>query len=558
MPMPDVGGTTVDHDERLMVAVRPPDWSNPTPRHRYNLVVLGGGTAGLVAAAACAGLGGRVALVEKSALGGDCLNTGCVPSKALIAAARAAHDARMAPAYGIHVGPEVRVDFKAVMERVRAVRADLAAHDSAARFRDLGVDVFFGHGRFIDRSSIEVDGATLRFAKALIATGSSPRIPPIPGLREAGYLTSDTVFETRTLPPRLAIVGGGAIGCELAQAFARLGSAVTLFEIQPNLLETADPDAADLIARALRRDGVRTLIGAAIDRVNVTADGARQLTWSRIVPGGRTGDRRSAGTGDAMGGPKIDADFDETGGAIGDTNDRALGDTMGGTVEVDAILVAAGRQPNIDGLGLKLAGVQTVDGALVVGDDLRTTNRRIFAAGDVATEARFTHAADAMARIVVRNALFLGRRRYDPGMIPSCVFTDPEVAHVGLRAGDAGVRTSHRVALDTVDRVRTDDVRGVGEGCPDGADAGFAAVYVGRGDRIVGTTVVGSGAGETIGAFALAMAGGLGLSDLSEIVLPYPTRGLVVRALGDAHQRARLTPAAARASRLWLEWTRRA
>ncbi|MGH9266266.1 MAG: FAD-dependent oxidoreductase, partial [Acidimicrobiales bacterium] len=389
-PRPDgsaTGGPRGPHDLRLESLVRPPDWENPRPAERYDLVVLGAGTAGLVAAAGAAGLGARVALIERGLLGGDCLNTGCVPSKALLSSARRAAEARRAGRHGVVVG-DVRVDFAAVMERMRRIRADLAVHDSARRFRDLEVDVFLGQGRFVSPDALEVGGAMLRFRRALLATGSRPAVPAVPGLGGAGFLTNETVFSLTRLPRRLAIVGGGPIGCELAQAFARFGSRVVLLEQMDRILANDEADAAAIVHRALVEDGVEVERGQELERVE-SADGAFRLSLR-----GRAGEV---------------------------------------AVEADAILLAAGRQPNVEGVGLEAAGVDYDPAEGVrVDDRLRSTNPAIYAAGDVAGRYLFTHMADAEARIVVRNALFPGRRKASALHVPWCTYTDPELAHVGL------------------------------------------------------------------------------------------------------------------------------
>jgi pyruvate/2-oxoglutarate dehydrogenase complex dihydrolipoamide dehydrogenase (E3) component len=496
--------TTDDrHDERLLAHVRPPGWRNPTPAGRYNLVVLGGGPAGLVAAAGAAGLGAKVALVERDRLGGDCLNIGCVPSKALIRAARMAAQVRHAGDFGVRVPEGVEVDFPAVMERVRRLRADLAPHDSADRFRRLGIDVFLGEGRFGGPDHVTVGGWTLRFRRAVIATGSRAASPPIPGLEEAGFLTNTTVFSLTALPPRLAVIGGGPIGCELAQAFARLGSQVHLLEALPQLLPRDDPEAAALVERSLRRDGVRLVLGSSIREVAVRPDG-------KIIR--------------PEGGPEV---------------------------VVDEILVAAGRRPNVEGLGLEAAGVEHDDRrGIVVDDRLRTANRRIYAAGDACSPYKFTHAADAMARIAIQNALFHGRKRASTLTIPWCTYTDPEVAHVGL---------SEREAQERGIRVRAfvQEQHDVDRAVLDGEVEGFVKVLVKQGtDRIVGATAVASHAGELISELTLAMAGGVGLGRIAGVIHPYPTQAEAIRKLGDAYNRTRLTPTVERLSHAWLAWTR--
>jgi len=471
------------HDVRLVANVRPPTWVNPTPAPRYNLVAIGAGAAGLVSAGGAGGLGAKVALVERHYLGGDCLIAGCVPSKTLLAAAR-----------------ERPTDFAAVMERVRRVRADISPHDSAERFRrEFGVDVFFGEARFTAPDALEVGGQSLRFRKAVIATGSRPVVPDIPGLKDAAPLTNETVFALTHLPRRLTVIGGGPVGCELAQAFARLGSRVTLLVRGPQLLAKEDEDAARIVEAGLRRDGIDVRFSATVTRVEA-------------------------------GPPKR----------------VHLGDEA---IEADAILVATGRKPNVERLNLDAAGIQVNANGLIVDDRLRTTNRRVFAAGDVAGAYRFTHAADAMARLVIRNALFLGRGRLSRLVVPWCLYTDPEFARVGLTeraAAERGVRVDvYRVGFDHVDRALTD-----------GKTDGFVKVLTAKGrDRIVGAAVVGAHAGELIGTLSFAMTNRLGLKAIAETVFPYLTYTEALKTIADTYNRTRLTPFVARVMRTWLRWT---
>lgn len=481
------------HNLRLEANTHPKDWDQPqTEKGRYNLVVVGAGTAGLVAAAGAAGLGARVALIERQLLGGDCLNVGCVPSKALIRSARAVADVRDAARFGIVVDGDVRVDFPAVMERMRRLRADISPNDSAARFRDLGVDVFLGEGRFTAADKVEVGGTVLRFARAVVATGARAVVPPIEGLRETGFLTNETLFSLEALPRRLAVIGGGPIGCEMAQTFARFGSEVTLFEAGPRIMGREDKEAARLVAAALDRDGVRVLSDSKVVSVE-GREAAKTLTFETV---GRHQ-----------------------------------------TLEADAVLVGVGRAPNVEGLGLELAGVafDRREG-VTVDDGLRTSNKRIFAAGDVCSRFKFTHTADAMARIVLRNALFFGRAKASALVVPWCTFTDPEVAHVGLSPEDAtvaGIPTETiRVDLADVDRAILD-----------GETDGFLEVVVKEGsDRIVGATMVARHAGEMISEMTLAVVGGVGLGTLSSTIHPYPTQADVFKRAGDAWSRTRLTP----------------
>jgi pyruvate/2-oxoglutarate dehydrogenase complex dihydrolipoamide dehydrogenase (E3) component len=511
-----------EHNLQLLGNVHPPAWQNPQPAPRYNLVVIGAGTAGLVAAAGAAGLGAKVALVERGLLGGDCLNVGCVPSKALIRAARASAQVRDAGGYGVRVPPGAAVDFPAVMERMRRLRTAISPHDSAARFRDLGVDVFFGQARFTGPGTIEVSDedagrignpsyvAVLRFSKAVITTGARAATPTVPGLVEAGYLTNETVFSLTELPRRLAVVGAGPIGCELAQACARFGSEVYLIEALHGVLPNEDRDAADIVKQSLRRDGVRLLCCGKDLRASRAADGKRLSVDSH--------------------GQRYD-------------------------VTVDEVLVAVGRAPNVEGLGLENAGVTCDKTGVLVNDRLQTSNPRVFAAGDICSRYKFTHAADAMARIVVQNALlggipFLGGAKASALTIPWCTYTDPEVAHVGLYEQEAQRRG---IAVQAFIQPLHDVDRAV----LDGESQGFVRVLVTRGtDRIVGATIVASHAGEMISEITLAMTGGLGLKKIASTIHPYPTQAESIKKLGDQFNRTRLTPRLKRLLERWLAWTR--
>jgi pyruvate/2-oxoglutarate dehydrogenase complex dihydrolipoamide dehydrogenase (E3) component len=499
-----------EHNRALAGLVHPPDWVNPTPAGRYNLVVLGGGTAGLVTAAGAAGLGAKVALVERHLLGGDCLNVGCVPSKTLLRSARAAADVRDADAFGVRVPPGAAVDFPAVMERLRRLRAAIAPNDSAARFRGLGVDVFLGTGRFVDGETLEVAGARLKFHRAVIATGARAALPDVPGLAAAAPLTNESVFNLTALPARLAVLGGGPIGCELAQAFARLGAQVTLLHNKPHVLDREDADAAALVQAALVHDGVRLVLEAQATRV--TADAAARTV--HFTAGGAAG-----------------------------------------TATADALLVAAGRAPNVAGLGLEQAGVAFDPRAGVRVDDfLRTTNPRIYACGDVCLAWKFTHAADFAARIVIQNALFalgpLGRRRLSALTMPWCTYTEPEVARVGLSAAEARARGIEAVTY-------TQPFAHVDRAITDGATEGFVKLLVRRGSgQILGATIAGPHAGDLISEVAVAMAGGVTLGRLAGVIHPYPTLAEALRKCGDQHNRTRLTPAVKRLFAVWLKWRR--
>jgi len=494
-----------EHNRALEANVRPAEWINPEPAPRYNLVVIGAGTAGLVSAAGAAALGAKVALVERRLMGGDCLNFGCVPSKALLRSARAAADAHAASQFGVDVG-SVQVNFTRVMDRVRRLRSAISPHDSAARFRDLGVDVFLGEARFRGADRVEVVGKTLVFRKAILATGTRPAVPAIPGLAEAGFLTNETVFSLTELPRRLAIIGAGPIGCELAQAFARLGSQVTLIGDKSQILPREEPHLVAIVARQLQRDGVELLLNSLVMAV-----------------------RRQD---------------DESAVELMHTSERRV-------VVADTILVAAGRVPVADGLDLEAAGVgfDSREG-VKVNDRLQTTNRRIFAAGDIASRLKFTHAADAMARIAVRNALFLGRRRVSALTIPWCTYTDPEIARLGLLPDEA---RRHGIEVQTFQQRLSAVDRAILDGETDGA----AMVHVRAGsDRIVGATIVARHAGEMIAEVTLAMHGGLGLKMLSDTIHPYPTQAEAIKKLGDAFNRTRLTPRVRWLFGKWLGWSR--
>lgn len=503
MPLTPADG----HNARLVSYVHPPDWLNPSPAPCYNLVVIGAGTAGLVTAAGAAGLGAKVALIERHLLGGDCLNVGCVPSKAIIRSSRALFDAREAGRFGIKLEGPAQADFPAVMERMRKLRADLSPHDSAQRFAGLGVDVFLGEARFAGPDQVEVGGRALRFKRAVIATGARALQPDIPGLAEAGYLTNETVFNLTQRPPRLAVIGGGPIGCELAQAFQRLGSRAFLFHKNAHLLDREDMDAATLVQKAFIYEGITVVLNARITRVERHA--AEKIIWYESQ--GREG-----------------------------------------SLAVDDILIGTGRAPNVEGLNLEAVGVD-YDGAegVAVNDFLQTTNPRIYAAGDVCLDRKFTHAADFSARIVIQNALFLGRKKASALTMPWCTYTDPEIAHVGLYERDARERG---MEVDTYVR----EFKEVDRAVLDGEEAGFVKFHVRKGrDEILGATIVARHAGEMIGEVGVAMAAGVGLGKLASVIHPYPTQAEALRQCGDAYNRTRLTPTVKKWMARWLEWQRR-
>ncbi len=495
-------------NQALLDNVHPADWINPRPAPCYNLVVLGGGPAGLVTAAGAAGLGAKVALVERSLLGGDCLNQGCVPSKCLIRSGRAMHDARHSGPLGILGGTDLRIDFAEVMTRLQKVRAGLSDHDSARRFsEELGVDVFLGEGHFTAPDRLQVGEQILTFKKAAICTGARAAAPPIPGLEEAGYMTNETVFSLSELPTRLAVFGGGPIGCELAQAFARLGSEVTILEYGPRLLPREDQDAAAIVHQTFAAEGIQLCF-------NVRTQQVEQRGNERIIG------------------------YEENG------HTRQLA--------VDQILVGIGRAPNVEGLDLEKAGVDyNPKAGVTVNDRLQTSNPRIFSAGDVCSLYKFTHTADAQARIVIANALFMGRQRNSRLVIPWTTYTSPEIAHVGMHEKEARDR-GYQVDTMTVPLADSDRAR------IDGETAGFARVHLKKGsDKILGATIVAQHAGEMIGELALAVTNSIGLAAIGRTLHPYPTQAEAIKKLADLYQRSRLTPRLQKLLRLWLRWQRR-
>jgi pyruvate/2-oxoglutarate dehydrogenase complex dihydrolipoamide dehydrogenase (E3) component len=444
---------------------------------RYNVVVIGAGSGGLVVAAGAAGLGAKAALVEKHRMGGDCLNTGCVPSKALLHAAKAG------------------MRFPAAMGHVRAVQGRIAPHDSVERFTGLGVDVRLGAARLRNAHEVEVEGSgeVLRGRHIVIATGSRPRIPSVPGLVEAGFHTNETIFEIETLPRSLLVLGGGPIGVELGQAFARLGSSVTIVNDGEHLLPREDPDAASVLTARLRSEGIVVLDRFRVERVE-TEDG-RTIVLAASVDG-----RESR------------------------------------SFEVESILVAAGRQPNVEGLNLEGVGV-AFDGRGVRTDDTgRTSVRNIWAVGDVTGPYLFTHWAGHQARTVVRNILFPFTARADRDNVPWVTYTEPEIARVGCNETEArakGIEHSvFRVDFSGNDRALADETH----------EGFFSKVLADRGGKVLGATIVHPRAGDLIGELVLAKKHGITLSQLSATIHPYPSLSEIHRAAGDAYVRTRLSP----------------
>ncbi len=497
---------TDEHNRTLLSNAHPADWVNPDPAPRYNLVVIGAGTAGLVAAAGAAGLGARVALVESNLMGGDCLNVGCVPSKCIIRSSRAAADVMDAGRFGIKTPQEVEADFAQVMARMRKLRAKISYNDSVRRFKELGIDVFLGEGKFAGPDTVKVEDWKLRFKKAVIATGARAAAPPVEGLAEAGYITNETVFSLTEKPGRLAVLGGGPLGCELAQAFSRLGSRVTVIERETQFLTREDREAAEILAESFAEDGIYVKLNTTVKKVKINGN-------DKILHVETNGEESS--------------------------------------IAVDEILVAAGRAPNVQNLNLGAAGVDyNSRTGITVNDRLRTTNRRIYSAGDVCLKYRFTHTADATARIVIQNALFFGRKKVSNLTVPWCTYTDPEIAHVGMyerEAREKGIAVnSVKISMEDVDRA-----------VADGEERGFVKIHLKEGaDKILGATIVARHAGEMISELTAAMAGKVGLGAISNVIHPYPTQAEAIRKAADMYNRDRLTPNIRKWFKRYLSWIR--
>ncbi len=461
----------------------------------YNVVVIGAGTAGLVTAAGTAGLGGRVALIERNKMGGDCLNFGCVPSKALISSARLIEKMRHAENWGLKkINPEF--EFTEVMERMRAVRAQIAPHDSQERFESLGVDVFRGDARFRSPHEVEIGETVLRAKNIVIATGSRAAIPKIEGIEKIRYFTNETIFDNlETKPESMIVLGGGPIGCELGQTFARLGVRVTILQRGPRLLPREDSDVADFLEQRLLNEGVSVIKNAEAKSVSQTGDGIELQISSR-------------------------------------EQER---------IEASVLLICVGRKPSVDSLGLKAIGIAASERGVKVNEYLQTTQPHIYAAGDVAGPFLFTHMADAHARVVVRNILmpfqFL-RQKIDYSVVPWCTYVDPEIATVGLSESSA---TKKNLEYDLI-AARVDEIdRPVLEG----EASGFVKVLAAKGtDRILGVTLVCENAGDLLHEFVLAMKYGVGLGKISSTIHAYPTFAELARKAGDKYNKTRLTPMA--------------
>ncbi|DBB17537.1 hypothetical protein WJX82_003846 [Trebouxia sp. C0006] len=483
-----------EYNIKLLDNVHPVDWKAPVPRNKkYNMVVIGAGAGGLVSAAGSAGVGAKVAIIEKDLMGGDCLNAGCVPSKAILRCAHVVREAKNAAEYGVTV-QGVQVDFGKVMERMRRLRASISPTDSCDRFQNqLGIDVFQGHAKFTSSSTVEVNGQTLSFATAVIATGANARIPNTPGINSVPYLTNVSFWNQTELPGRLLVMGSGPIGLELAQAMAVFGSQVTVIERGNHIMGREDPNAAAIVHRQMEKDGVHFMLSTVIEEFKPSPDG-------------------KAAAHVAQNGVKT-------------------------VVVGDALLVAIGRVPHVEGLGLEAAGVEyDTNQGVKVNDSLQTTARHIFAVGDCCTMYKFTHAADFMARAVIRNALFFGSAKMSQLLIPRATFTEPEVSAVGKSEAEL---EEEGIKFEVVKKEMADNDRAV----LDGATEGFVKLLVKpKCGTILGATIVGGEAGNMISEVTVAMQAGMKLGALAAVIHPYPTKAEAVRQAGDLFNKARLTP----------------
>ncbi|MBI2337144.1 MAG: mercuric reductase [Deltaproteobacteria bacterium] len=469
-------------------------------KKNYHLIVIGGGSGGLVTAAGAAGLGAKVALIEKHKMGGDCLNTGCVPSKAIIRSAKIAHDAQTADRFGF---TPHRFDIKldAVLASVREVQAKIAHHDSVERFTSLGVDVYQGNYSFISSHQISDGKETLEAKRFVIATGAAPFVPPLAGLADIPYLTSDNVWELKELPKKMVVLGGGPIGCELAQTFFRLGSKVSIIDTADCLLSREDSDASCLIKEQFQKEGIEVLVNTRAEKIHKTGSGY-ELMVSQASNG----------------------------------------------ISFDQILVAVGRAPNVNQLGLEKAGVTYDKKGIKIDATLRTSAKHIYACGDVVGSYQFTHTADFQARLILRNALFPGKSKINYRVVPWCTFTEPEVARVGLNESEAKQK---KVSVDVFTYSLSDLDRAVCDREPQG----FVKVLTKKGtDQILGVTLVGAHAGDLLHELALAMHQKIGLKKLAAMIHIYPTLAEVSKRIADTYQRTRLTANSKKWLKRYFQW----
>jgi pyruvate/2-oxoglutarate dehydrogenase complex dihydrolipoamide dehydrogenase (E3) component len=457
------------------------------PRSTYDLAIVGAGPAGLAAAESAARLGFSVALIERNRMGGNSLNVGSVPSKAIIRTARVFGTMRDAEEFGAPVPNEPALQFGKVMARMRRIRTRISEYNSVHDLAALGVDIFFDNARFAGASAFLVGNTRLHFKKALIATGARPRAPDIPGLDQTGYRTSATIFEMAALPKRLAVIGGGPLGCELAQAFCRLGSRVTIVQNDPKFLPREERDAAEILSRSMARDGVEI-------RLNTTVIGARRAGGAKIL--------------------------------------KTVNNDVESDIQADEILLSIGRVANVEELELKAAAIEfDTNRGIKVDDFQRSTNPNVYAAGDACLALKFTNAAQSSARLAVQNALMQAQQRQSRLAIPWCTFCDPEIAHIGLHVWEARQNSipikSFTVMMHDVDRAITD-----------GQDTGFVKIHIAEGsDKILGATIVASRASELINEMAVIMSAGIGMKALADVVHTYPAQSEAIMLAAQAYTR---------------------
>ena len=493
------------HNQKLRDNVHPENWDTKPSTQTYDMISIGAGTAGLVSSGGAAMLGARSALIERHMMGGDCLVTGCVPSKTLIMSAHVAHSARKANEFGVNVG-DVTVDFAAVMERLRRVRADMAHHDGAERLKDMGVDVLFGNAKFTSPNTIDLDGTTVKFRRAVIGAGGRPMVPDIPGLRD-NCLTSETFFSLTELPQDFMVIGGGPIGCELAHAMRRLGSNVTILQRGQKIMDKDDPEAGEIMLDVFKEEGIDVRFGSELQKVE-KRDGRLHCTIKH-----------------------------------GDHEHELV---------VDQIMVATGRIPNLESLDLEAAGVEYHKRGIKVDKHHRTSNKRIFAAGDICSPFQFTHAAYAQAEYATINALMPWPYRMNAKdrVMSWVTYTDPEVAHAGIPYSEI---EKQKADLDTYELPMKDNDRAQTES----EHRGFCRIHCKKGsDKIVAATIVGINAGEMIAELSLAITNGMGLKHVQKSVHAYPTRVEIIRNVAQEWQFTTLTPFMKSMFGKWLKLSR--
>jgi pyruvate/2-oxoglutarate dehydrogenase complex dihydrolipoamide dehydrogenase (E3) component len=476
----------VDSDNQTLLAnEHPVNWVNPHPKKIYDLIVLGAGPCGLISAMMGASEGKTVALIERDLIGGECFNIGCIPSKAIIRTSRLFADMQNAEKFGGNVPDTMAVDFAKIMSRMRRIRAQISGHLSVEQLQRKGIDIFFGHARFNGKRSIALDNLELRFKKAIIATGSEPYIPPIPGLVEAGFLTDKNIFNLSSRPESLLVIGGGALGCELAQAFGRFGTKVTIVQQDPMFLNNIERDSAQILSGILADENIAIYLNSEVKKISV--DGSKKII------------------------------------------DILTTDTKT-TITVTDIAVGVGQVPNTADLGLEMAHVAVSDqGGIIVDDYLRTSNSRIYAVGNICADQKFTHIPDALARTAINNGLLHKHEKIDITAIPWCIYTDPEIAHIGMQVREARER---RIPVKTF----TILMHQVDRAIADSEDAGFLKIHVRDGsDEILGATLVSRHAGDMLNIIALAMKAKIGLGALGAINYPYPTQGDAIKMAASAY-----------------------